>query len=110
MGNITVNPYIQTSLVGSFVIESDGLIIGMAEPDESARNALSGGWLAASETLPMWGGVGITELVPVQTAGQPRIELGGSIKRATANANLTGFSVFDQNYAAINHPQSPVAQ
>ena len=30
------------------------------------------------------------------------------VNRATAAANLTGFSVFDQNYAAVNTPQSPV--
>jgi hypothetical protein len=108
--NITFNPYIQTNVSGSFVIESDGYIVGMAEPDAATRNFLSGGILASTETLPMWGGVAISEAIRVATPGQPRFELGGTIARATATANLTGFSVFDQNYAAINFPQSPVPQ
>ena len=63
----------------------------------------------------MWGGVAINELVPgtVWNPGgpfSPRAELGGIIKRATSDADLIGFSVFDQNYAAIASPQSPVPQ
>jgi hypothetical protein len=118
-----LNPYVQTNAPGMFNIESDGLIVGTAYPDPAARFALSGGWLAQSETLPMWGGVGISEHVPAERlaavtanppnvptapAGRADVSLGGFIGRATADANLTGFSVFDQNYAAINSPQSPV--
>jgi hypothetical protein len=114
--NIAFNPYIQTSAPGMFTIESDGFIVGTAMPDPAARFALSGGWLAASETLPMFGGVGISESIPTErstapaTPTRPDIALGSVIARATAEANLTGFSVFDQNYAAVNTPQSPVPQ
>lgn len=111
--NISLNPNIQTSAAGMFVIESDGLIVGTAYPDPAARFSLAGGWLAATETLPMFGGVGISESIPTEPTGgaaptAPLTPLGGSIARATAEANLTGFSVFDQNYAAVNTPQSPV--
>jgi hypothetical protein len=93
-----------------FNIESDGYIVGMAEPDPSTRFALAGGWLATTETLPMFGGVGISENIPQERPPVSRadVALGGTIARATAEANLTGFSVFDQNYAAVNSPQSPV--
>jgi hypothetical protein len=112
--NIAFNPYIQTNAPNMFTIESDGFIVGTAMPDPSARFALSGGWLAAAETLPMFGGVGVSESVPTErttspaTPTRPDISLGSVIARATAYANLTGFSVFDQNYAAVNTPQSPV--
>jgi hypothetical protein len=61
----------------------------------------------------MWGGVGISENVATQGAGaQPSATLGGVVGRATTIAagagQLTGFSVFDQNYSAINTPQSTV--
>jgi hypothetical protein len=105
-----LNPYVQTNAAGMFNIESDGFIVGTAMPDPAARFALSGGWLATSETLPMFGGVAIGESVPQERPPVTRadVALGGIIKRATAYTDLTGFSVFDQNYAAVNSPQSPV--
>lgn len=113
------NPYVQTNAAGMFNIESDGFIVGTAMPDPAARFALSGGWLATTETLPMFGGVGISENVPTERSTAPAtpsradISLGGVIVRATAEpgtaaGSLTGFSVFDQNYAAVNTPTSPV--
>jgi hypothetical protein len=110
--NISFNPVVQTTAAGMFNIESDGFIVGTAMPDPAARFALSGGWLAAAETLPMFGGVGISENIAQERPPVSRadISLGGAIARASANANLTGFSVFDQNYAAVNTPQSPVPQ
>jgi hypothetical protein len=110
------NPYIQTTAAGMFTIESDGLIVGTAYPDPAARFALSGGWLATSETLPMFGGLAISEAVPQERPPVTRadVALGGIITRATVNTSagatgsITGFSVFDQNYAAVNTPQSQV--
>jgi hypothetical protein len=106
---ISLNPYVQTNAAGSFVIESDGLIIGTAYPDPATRYALAHGWLATTETLPMWGGVAISESIPSHAVStNPRDELGSVIARSTALANITGFSVYDQDYAMVNTPQSPV--
>lgn len=103
MAEISINPSLTTNAAGSFNIQSLGFIQGMALDDPSVRNELAGGYLDAAETLPMWGGVGIEELVA--DVGQSR---GPSIKRAATNVLLTGFSVFNQNHAAISSPQSPV--
>jgi hypothetical protein len=118
VANIAFNPYVQTNAAGMFTIESDGLIVGTAYPDPAARFALSGGWLATTETLPMFGGVAITENIPTErstapaTPTRPDIALGSVIGRATVMTpgagTIHGFSVFDQNYAAVNTPQSPV--
>jgi len=114
VANIAFNPYIQTNAAGMFTIESDGLIVGTAYPDPAARFALSGGWLATAETLPMFGGIAINESIPQERPPMTRadVALGGIIARATTLAagagTTTGFSVFDQNYAAVNTPQSPV--
>jgi hypothetical protein len=106
---IALNPNLQTTAAGMFNTQSDGLIVGTAMPDPSSRNWLSGGILAMTETLPMFGGVGISENVPQHTPQpKPMDALGGIIARASAVANLTGFSVFDQNYSAVNTPQSQV--
>lgn len=110
---LTINPYVQTNAAGSFNIETTGLIVGTAYPDPATRFHLAHGWLDPAQTLPMWGGVAISENIPAPgTPGSPApmIALGGKVARATANANITGFAVFDQDYAMINSPQSPVPQ
>jgi hypothetical protein len=117
--NITLNPALASSVTGSFGVAWDGLIAGMGPTsnDPVARFYLNGGFLASTETLPMWGGLGISEAVPTPQASPPLSPdpaLGGPIVRATnvlggnTTANLTGFSVFDQNYSAVNSPQSEV--
>ena len=111
-GNIQFNPNLTTNAAGGFNVSSAGLIQGTAYADPSVRFALAGGSLSPNETLPMWGGVGIFEFVPPPLGTPtPLPNLGGSVGRAlslTGSSALTGFSVFDQNWAAINTPQSPV--
>ena len=109
--NITFNPVITTNALGSFNVSTAGYIQGMALDQPAARSWLSGGILAASETLPMWGGLPIVESIPTPAVANPNAALGGIITRATAltsTGGLTGWSVFDQQYAAINSPQSQV--
>lgn len=109
---ITFNPVVTTVAPGSFNVSSDGYIQGTALNDPAVRNQLSGGVLATTETLPMWGGVGISETTtPATASGIPN--LGGTLTRATsltqtAANGLSGFSVFDQSHAMVNTPQSPV--
>lgn len=107
---ITFNPLITTNGIGSFNTQSDGYIQGTALNDPSVRNYLAGGVLASTETLPMWGGVGISEIIDNQ-ATSPINQVGNTIIRATALTGasaLTGFSTFDQAYGMVNTPQSPV--
>lgn len=109
-GQITFNPGVTTNAQDTFATGWDGYIQGVAMPDPSIRNQLAGGVLASGQTLPMWGGVGISEMVPASPQSANGT-LGGAIKRATALSGatgLTGFSVFDQNHSAINTPQSEV--
>ena len=108
---LALNPYATTVGQGLFVgAYSTGLRQGTAYPDPSTRFALRGGILSQSETIPMWGGVGIYENVP-GGAGNPSYSLGPIVGRATALTGasaLAAFSVFDQDYAMINDPQSQV--
>lgn len=116
MTGITINPNLTKNAAGSFGVTWDGLMQGCAWPDPNIRNQLAGGILATTETLPMWGGVGVYLNVPSpqgSPATTPDPILGPTVGRATnvtaATAKtLLGFSVFDQNYSAINTPQSPV--
>lgn len=112
---ISINPAITTNAAGLFSVTENGLVQGTAFDDPATRFALAGGILDPTQTLPMWGGVGIYENLPLATAGASTASdtFGGYVGRATsitANAakSLTGFSVFDQAHAGITSPQSTV--
>src|ERR1700677_2938619 len=112
VASLTFSPYATTNAAGSFNVTSGGVVQGMPLDDPSIRNQLAGGVLATTETLPMWGGVGISNAVPGAANG-PQSLLGTLVTRATtltatSSNGLTGFSVFSQNYSAVNSPQSPV--
>ena len=108
---IPSSPFATTLGQGLFDTVSGGGVQGTAMPDPATRYALRQGILSNNETLPMWGGVGIYELVPTTLATGPSASLGPTVGRATALAGslpLAGFSVFDQAYNMVNSPSSPV--
>lgn len=112
VASLNVNPMQTTTALGTFRTLSDGFIQGLAMDDPAIRNALAGGILSPSESLPMWGGVGICELIAELASSTNHVEeLGNNIRRAnslTGALALTGFSVFDQAHHMIQTPQSPV--
>src|SRR6516164_9655521 len=103
-----------TTAVGTFNVTSVGYVQGEFIDDPAIRYQLAGGVLSQSETLPMWGGVGINETTTPNTgANPPDGTQGGIISRATsvtagAAGQLTGFSVFNQAYGMVITAQSPV--
>lgn len=101
---IGLNPMTTTNAAGSFYVKSDGMIQGMAFDDPATRYALASGTLATTEILPMWGGLAVSELIP----GTSSAPMGGNIVRPTAQAGITGFSVFNQAHNGVTTPQSPV--
>ena len=113
--NVTINPYVTSNAQNTFNIDTVGYIQGTALDQPAIRNSLAGGVLAPTETLVMWGGVAISETTtPLSGSPVTAGVLGGNITRAL-NLSLVGaagalsvWSVFDQDYAMINSPQSPV--
>lgn len=104
------NPTLTNNASGSFGVTWDGVTQGTAYPDPETRFALRGGYLLNTETIPMWGGVGIFCEVP-GVSGGPNISQGDGVGRATGITGsypLLGFSVFDQAYGMVNSPTSPV--
>jgi len=103
-----------TNAAGTFVAQSTGYVQGMYIDDPATRFQLRGGVLATTETLPMWGGVGVAVTVGPNTGSlPPDVSQGGLITRATnvtvgAAGELVGFSVFNQAYGMVNTPSSPV--
>jgi hypothetical protein len=105
--NISFNPLVTSNVQGSFSVSSGGYVQGVALDDPSVRNYLAGGPLAVTETLPMWGGVAISEFIPATGTNS---SVGSTVARATAITGgsnpITGFSVFNQAHAWVTSPQS----
>jgi hypothetical protein len=103
------NPFVTSNFAGSFTVYTDGDVQGTYYDDPAARWALAGGILSQSETLPMWGGVGLYLQVPTPGVANPNNSLGPIVGRATtltatSATGLTGFSVFSQAYGMIIDP------
>jgi hypothetical protein len=105
-GTISFNPYTTTSPVNSFINPTQGYVSGLALDDPSARMWLMGGQLASSETVVMWGGVPISE--EINNTGASSEGLGPLVKRATSQANTTGWSVFNQAASMVITPGNTV--
>ena len=112
---IPLSPYVQVGgNSGLFNAFSTGVRQGTAYPDPATRFRLRMALLAQSETIPMWGGVGVYLNVPgsqVANLSNPSYALGPICGRAlalTGASALAGFSVFDEAYAMVTSPQSPV--
>ncbi|MZK91764.1 hypothetical protein EAJ18_22475 [Citrobacter amalonaticus] len=104
MANLSLNPMATTNALGSFGVQSDGYIQGIALDDPANRFNLASGTVAATETKPLWGGVPVVELL----AGNQSSPRGSTIRRAVSVAELEGFTVFNQAHNGLTTPQSPV--
>lgn len=105
VATIPFNPNATTVMQGAFDVSSYGLTQGDVYPDPAIIYKKASGTLAQTETLPMWGGVGIyTDLGGA--AGGPLNALGTIVGRATGLTSLLAFSTW--SYGQINSPQSPV--
>lgn len=103
---ITINPQQMTNAPNTFTINTYGGFQGMFVDDPAIRNELISALVAPSQSTPIAAGYGITEFLP--TAGQEADSIGSVVTIATSQANLTGFTVWNQAHAMINSPQSPV--
>ncbi|MCV5568545.1 hypothetical protein OFS25_18650 [Escherichia coli] len=104
MANLSLNPMATTNAAGSFGVQSDGFIQGIALDDPANRFNLASGTVAATETKPLWGGLPVAELLP----GVNSSTRGSTIRRAVSLAELEGFTVFNQAHNGLTTPQSPV--
>jgi hypothetical protein len=104
---ITLNPQLVTNRPGGFHVTSEGYVQGEAMDDPAIRNSLVAAIVDPAYTAaPMYGGMAITE--SMITPGTESSAIMHVIRPATAAANVTGFSVFNQSAGMIQTPQSPV--
>lgn len=106
MGAISFNPMTTSAPQNSFLLQTDGLVQGTFQDDPSSNMWLCGGQLDSTVAQPIWGGMAITEKVNAPGANQ----MGNSIILASANANVTGFTVFNRGNNMIITPGNTVPQ
>jgi hypothetical protein len=105
MSGVTINPALMTNAAGSFATTSEGYVQGFALDDPAVRNELCSGILSPAAAGPIWGACAITESLP--TAGTEADAIGSVLALATAEANLTGWTVYNQSAALLQSAQSP---
>ena len=110
MSNISINPMLTTNAQGLFNVNSTGFVQGDAQDDPAVKFQLASGFIKSTETLPMWGGLPISENIVLQTTTPSSGVLNGAIARATTIANSTGICVFNQAFQGITTPQSTAPQ
>lgn len=102
--SLAFNPLATTNAANLFNVTTDGFVQGVYMDSPDTRYKLAGGVLSSSATLPVWSGVGIQELISSTGTNVT----GNTIVQSSAQTNLSGFSVFNQNGAGLSSPQSPV--
>lgn len=102
-GTISFNPFTTSQPQNTFLNPTQGLIQGTIYDDTVARMQLMGGFLDSAETVVMWGGRPITEIINVATVGNSD-GLGPDIKSAVSQATCTGWSTFLQANSMVLIP------
>jgi hypothetical protein len=102
--SISINPAATLAPPSSFLPSTSGYTQGLALADPAASQWLLSGAVASSVTQPVWGGMGIQELVAAPGADS----YGNNIAIAASIANITGFSVFNRGYNMLTTPGNNV--
>lgn len=79
---------------------------GMSLDDPTARMWLETGSISSSNTQPLWGGLPVELQVPALNASRT----GQIVLLAATNAEIEGFTVFDQAFNGVIAPGSTAAQ
>ena len=102
-GTISFNPFATSQPQNTFLNPTQGYIQGLAVDDPTARMELVGGYLDTGESIVMWGGRPITEIINITAAGASE-GLGPDIKSAVSQVTCTGWSVFNQASSMVLIP------
>lgn len=92
-GSISFNPYTTSTPQNTFLSPTQGYVQGTVYDDPTARMEMMGGQLATSETIVMWGGRPISELINNTSAGYSD-GLGPQVASSTSAATTTGWTTW----------------
>lgn len=108
--SLTYNPAQVTNANNTFYSTSDGGVQGFFQDDPAIRFQLRSGIVAPAQQTALWGGMGVSVNLP--TAGVEAGSLKAALTLATSEANLMGFTVWNQSLATVLNPSvsDPVPQ
>lgn len=89
------SPYATTGISDGFVVSTDGYVQGLFLPDPANRYNLEGGYVASTQTQPLWGGLAVTLAVPAVGENAQ----GPALVAAASLAGINGWTLFDQSSA-----------
>ena len=92
--------YQTTGANNTFLLNTDGFIVGTLYGKFPDRYAIEGGVVASTQATPLYGGLPLTLAVTAPTI-QGSSGLGERATLATAQTNIDGWSVFDQASAGV---------
>lgn len=98
-----MNPYSTTQASGLFSSDTTGAMQGVSFADPATRYRLSQGYVSPDETLPMWGGLAVSEHISgIASSGPASAEstssrMGSELKRATSAADIVGITLYDHS-------------
>ncbi len=96
--------YSTTGISDGFVVSTDGYVQGMFLPDPANRYNLEGGYVASTQTQPLWGGLAVTLAVPAVGSNAQ----GPGLVAAASLAGINGWTLFDQGAAGLISATSSV--
>ena len=107
--SLTYNPAKVTVANNTFYDTSDGGVQGFYKANPTIRQLLRAGLVAPAQETAIWGGCGITISLPGGiAAGPPNTGAAGTLDAlltlASSEANLDGFTVWDQALATVLNP------
>ncbi len=104
MGTIAFNPMLTTGIPDAFVVQTGGYVQGTFLDDPAMRYQLEGGYVASTQSTPLWGGLPLTLAVPNVNAN----EVGPAVVAAASLAAINAWSIFNMSAAGIITPSSNV--
>lgn len=101
--SISFNPMLTTSAADTFLLSTAGYTQGDFLADPAARMWLVEGQVVNTASAPLWAGIPVTETTPASGATTSSTP---TIAAATAETNITAFTVANQAYAGVIVPGS----
>ena len=103
---VTFQPYGTTVSASSFLLQTDGFVQGTFLDSPATRYTLEGGYVAASQLTPIWGGLPLSLAVPAPGQGGASSGLGPAATVATTAASINAWCLLNQAAAGIITPSS----
>jgi hypothetical protein len=102
--SLSYNAGTVTNAQNTFYATSNGAVQGFAQDDPAVRFQLRSGIVSPAQSTALWGGMGVAVNLP--TAAAEHDSFKAVLSLATSQANLMGFTVWNQSLATVLNPSA----